>query len=67
MTAILVLVLWFGTGVAGAWMATRHFELLVGTTKGSEMPSIISIVMGPIGLAGALFYMLTFPQEKPRS
>lgn len=64
---MLAIILWFGLGVAGAWMATRHFELLVGTTKGSEMPSIVSIVMGPIGLVGALFYMLTFPLEKPRS
>lgn len=57
MIPLICLVLWFGSGAAGAWLGTQRFRRRFGNADGLDMPNIITVVMGPIGLCGVLFFI----------
>lgn len=62
MSALIAILLWFGSGAIGAWVAARHYRRLFPGARASdlEVPNTISVIMGPIGLMGALFHIAAF-------
>jgi len=62
---LIIMVLWFGSGGLGAWLATRHFYRRWGEADGLDFAKGFTVLFGPIGLLGVLFFLTALEGDRP--
>ncbi len=58
MIVITCLILWFACGAIGARLGERNHRRRFGTSEGLEPVIGLTTALGPVGLAGAWFFVL---------
>lgn len=57
MIALAFMIAWFAAGAVGAFIGQRHMRRRFGDPGNLDVVIGMTIVMGPIGLAGAWFFV----------
>jgi len=58
MNPVILIGAWFACGALGAWIARRRYFREFGNVDGTIPASLLTTVLGPIGLMGVLMFLL---------